>query len=134
MTLVAVADTHAALWYLSDDPRLSRAALSFIDDAADDGNQIGVSSITLVEATYLMEKGRIEPDALRRLIWALDYANASWLDIPVNREIARALRFIPRDRVPDMPDRIIAATALHLAVPLISRDGHIRLSGVPTIW
>jgi len=33
-----------------------------------------------------------------------------------------------------MPDRIIATTALHLGVPLISRDGRIRLSSVPTIW
>ncbi len=41
---------------------------------------------------------------------------------------------IPRDQVPDMPDRIIAATAAHLGVPLISRDGKIRASSVTTIW
>jgi predicted nucleic acid-binding protein len=29
---------------------------------------------------------------------------------------------------------IIAATAAHLGGPLISRDGKIRLSAVPTIW
>jgi PIN domain nuclease of toxin-antitoxin system len=134
MTLVAIADTHAALWYLSDDPRLSPAALSFISGTVEGGNQIGVSSITLVEATYLMDKGRIEPEALHQLLWALDYANASWLDIPVDREIAKVLRLVSRDTVPDMPDRIIAATALHLGVPLISRDSRIRLSAVPTIW
>ena len=39
-----------------------------------------------------------------------------------------------RQDVPDMPDRIIAATALHLGVPLISRDGKIKASAVPTIW
>jgi predicted nucleic acid-binding protein len=33
-----------------------------------------------------------------------------------------------------MPDRIIAATALHLGLPLISRDRKIQLSSVPTIW
>jgi predicted nucleic acid-binding protein len=32
-----------------------------------------------------------------------------------------------------MPDRIIAATALHLGLPLISRDRKIQLSGVNTI-
>ena len=36
--------------------------------------------------------------------------------------------------VPDMPDRIIAATALHLRVPIISRDGKIRASQFETIW
>ena len=41
---------------------------------------------------------------------------------------------IPREDIPDMPDRIIAATALHLGVPLISRDSKIKLSKVKTIW
>ena len=33
-----------------------------------------------------------------------------------------------------LEDSIIAATALHLGLPLISRDGKIQLSGVNTIW
>jgi predicted nucleic acid-binding protein len=33
-----------------------------------------------------------------------------------------------------MPDRIIAATALRLGLPLISRDHRIQLSEVSTIW
>jgi predicted nucleic acid-binding protein len=41
---------------------------------------------------------------------------------------------IPRADVPDMPDRLIAATATSLGVPLISRDGRIRASAVHTIW
>jgi len=37
-------------------------------------------------------------------------------------------------QIPDMPDRIIAATAVHLNVPIISRDGKIKLSDLDTIW
>ncbi len=33
-----------------------------------------------------------------------------------------------------MPDRIIAATALHLGLPLVTRDHRIRASSVTTIW
>jgi predicted nucleic acid-binding protein len=33
-----------------------------------------------------------------------------------------------------MPDRIIAATALHLGVPLVSRDRKIQASSIHTIW
>lgn len=44
------------------------------------------------------------------------------------------MRSVDRRQVPDLPDRVIAATALHLSVPLISRDGKIRASGVATIW
>jgi predicted nucleic acid-binding protein len=34
----------------------------------------------------------------------------------------------------DLPDRIIAATALFHGVPVLSRDGRIRGSNIKTIW
>ena len=49
-------------------------------------------------------------------------------------EVVDALATIPRDSVPDMPDRIIAATAIHLGLPLISKDSRMPLSGVSIIW
>jgi PIN domain nuclease of toxin-antitoxin system len=48
--------------------------------------------------------------------------------------VADAIEFVSRDEVPDLPDRIVAATAAALRVPLISRDGKIRASEVQTIW
>ncbi|WP_265578555.1 MULTISPECIES: hypothetical protein [unclassified Nostoc] len=39
-----------------------------------------------------------------------------------------------RSQVPDLPDRIIAATTLYLGVSVISRDSKIQLSSVNTIW
>jgi len=36
--------------------------------------------------------------------------------------------------VPDLPDRIIAATALHLNVPVISRDSKIQAANLQTVW
>ena len=54
--------------------------------------------------------------------------------IPVDAAIAQTLALVNRESIPDMPDRIIAATALHLGVPLISRDGKIRASSIKTIW
>ncbi|MCT7949962.1 hypothetical protein NG798_09205 [Ancylothrix sp. C2] len=44
------------------------------------------------------------------------------------------LQLVERHQVPDLPDRIIAATALHLGVPVISRDTKIQLSNINTIW
>lgn len=44
------------------------------------------------------------------------------------------MRQVPRDQIPDMPDRIVAATALHFGVPVISRDGRIRASSIQTLW
>jgi len=36
--------------------------------------------------------------------------------------------------VPDLPDRIIAATALSHNLPLVTADHKIRASRIPTIW
>ena len=47
--IVAIADTHAAIWYLFSDPRLGSAASAFIDDAIAKGDHIGVSAISLAE-------------------------------------------------------------------------------------
>jgi predicted nucleic acid-binding protein len=41
---------------------------------------------------------------------------------------------VPREAVPDLPDRVIAATALLHGVPILSRDRRIQASGLQTIW
>ncbi|MEG4248868.1 hypothetical protein [Microcoleus sp. Pol10D4] len=39
-----------------------------------------------------------------------------------------------RAQIPDLPDRIIPASALYLNVPVISRDHRIQLSSIDTTW
>jgi len=53
---------------------------------------------------------------------------------PFNGEIVEAMLSVSRSDVPDMPDRIVAATGMYFGVPVISRDGRIRSSSVKTIW
>ena len=130
----AVADTHTAIWYLFADPRLSATAKAAIDDADAYGDQIGISSITFAEVVYLSEKGRIDSMTFAGLLAKLDRVDPTFVEVPFDRHIAQAMLLVARSEVPDMPDRIIAATAVHLAVPVISRDGKIRLSNVSTIW
>jgi PIN domain nuclease of toxin-antitoxin system len=54
--IVAIADTHTAIWYLFSDPRLGKAASAFIDDATAKGDHIGVSAISIAEMVYLVER------------------------------------------------------------------------------
>ncbi len=130
----AVLDTHAVLWYLSADPRLSATAKATIDGAlAARRGRVAISSISLVEIVYLMERRRIDPESLAQILRSLDLRRTI-VELPVDRSIMPGLAAIDRAQVPDMPDRIIAATAAHLGVPLISRDAKIRASSVPTIW
>ncbi|MBI2767361.1 MAG: type II toxin-antitoxin system VapC family toxin [Chloroflexi bacterium] len=129
-----VADTHAVIWLLSERHKLSRAAATVLDQAIATGGTVFVSAITLVEMTYLVEKRKIPAFVLSDLERAIETASLAMGLHPVELQIARALARVPRDAVPDMPDRIIAATALHLGLPLVTRDGKIRASGVDSIW
>jgi predicted nucleic acid-binding protein len=60
--------------------------------------------------------------------------DALLVEIPFDRNIALTLRQVDRSQIPDLPDRIFAATALYLNVPVISRDRRIQLSSIDTIW
>ena len=60
--------------------------------------------------------------------------DALLVEIPFDRNIALTLRQVDRSQIPDLPDRIIAATVLYLNVPVISRDRRIQLSSIDTIW
>lgn len=51
--IAAVADTHAALWYLLKNPKLSVAAHRFMEDPAAAGHSIVVSSLSLAGIVYL---------------------------------------------------------------------------------
>lgn len=132
--LKAIADTHAIIWYLRDDPRLSQSAKDIFTNAVTEGNEIGFSSITLAEIIYLIEKRRISSDSLADLLKQLDEPDTILVEVPFNREIANTMLKVERSKVPDLPDRIIAATALSKGIPLLSRDGKIQTSGIATIW
>ncbi len=132
--LSSVADTHALIWYLYDDPRLSATARAFMERAVVEGDQIGVWPISLIEVVFLTERGRIQPQTFARLLTALDTSNSVLVEVPCDRQVAAALTRINRQDIPELPDRILAATALFLGVPLISRDRRILAASIPTIW
>ncbi len=132
--IVGVLDTHTILWFLSGDPRLSTTARNFITNASVDGNDLAISSITLVEMVYLIEKGKVPAGRFTQIIRMTRQPGEGLVEIAVDAEIARSLSKIDIAKVPDMPDRTIAATALYLQVPIVSKDGKIQLSGLTTIW
>lgn len=130
----AVTDTHGLIWYLQDDPRLGVQA-SALFDACDAGDSlIYVPTICVVEIIYLQEKGRIPAGLKRQFDRELHRGATGLVLVDLTAEIVDAIPQIPRSRVPDLPDRIIAATALHLGLPVISRDRKIRLSNIRTVW
>jgi PIN domain nuclease of toxin-antitoxin system len=84
---------------------------------------------------YLAEKGRISDSSLNQVLELIDIIGGSYDDVPLDKETVKALWYIPREDIPDMPDRIITATAYQLDLPLITKDEKIRSSMVvPVVW
>jgi PIN domain nuclease of toxin-antitoxin system len=129
-----VTDTHALLWHLSRDPALSASAVDIFHLADTGEAEIIIPSIALVEIVYLCERQRVPADRIDRVLTLINTAGSRYRLAALDEAIVQALRHIPREQVPDMPDRVIAATALHLDVPVITRDSRIQTSGLRIIW
>ncbi|MEW6208455.1 MAG: PIN domain-containing protein [Acidobacteriota bacterium] len=126
-------DTHALLWYMNNSSRLSATARAAT--AEQTHNFIYVPSIILVELRYLIEKGTISDSDYQTILTALKDDSTVLTIAPLGLREAESLSLIPRATVPDMPDRIIAATALAMGLPLVMRDSHIRVStNITTVW
>ncbi len=128
------ADTHAALWYLLEPSQLSAAADQALTQADQPGAGIFVSAITIVEVIYLVEKGKLPQASLDALVATLSNPAEPMQLLPVEFNVTQAVHHIPRAVVPDMPDRIIAATAVAHHLPLVTCDPDIRSAPLATIW
>ena len=85
--IAAVLDTHTVIWLLHADVRLSTTALQAIEASAAQQMQVAISSISLVEAAYLEEKGRIPIGTLHGLPELLDKPESQLVEAPVSRNI-----------------------------------------------
>lgn len=127
-------DTQTLIWLLSEPEKLSPIASEAIEQTGETQSKLYISAITIVEIVYLVEKGRIPREALELLLEAVDDPATGLVVDTVDLNAALAVREIPRNDVPDMPDRLIAASALHHDIPLITKDEKIRRSPVQTLW
>ena len=128
-----VADTHSILWHLARDRRLSRQARKIFDSAEEGYAQVLIPSIVLVEAVFLMQRQRVPEAQVSRLFALSEDMDANFYVVPLNIAVAQAVGDFGPAAVPDLPDRIIAATARALGVPLITGDPLIAESDLVTV-
>ena len=130
-----VADTHTIIWYLRSPEKLSINAVNALDNALNNSESIFISAISLVEMNYLVEKNRIPASSLEQLLQLIDDPLVNLFVVPLDTPVAKAFTQISRDVVPEMGDRIIAATSLYLGLSLVTKDHKIKnLSNIQTIW
>ena len=126
-----VVDTHALVWYIDGDERLSAAAEASLDDPA---GSLVIPTIVLAEVRYLFAKRRI-PISFEDVLGAIE-ADPRCVVYPFDFACVEAL-----DERLDLHDAIITATALVFrdsidpSTALVTRDQRVRAAGiVETIW
>jgi PIN domain nuclease of toxin-antitoxin system len=125
VTHALLLDTHIALWLDSGSADLREPTRAAIDTCWLDGGTIYLSAISAWEIALLVDSGRIE------------------LDVPIARWIERFLERPSVEAVPlshgaacgsyqlhhlehrDPADRLLIATAIELACPLVTYDERI---------
>ncbi len=125
MTDALLLDTHIALWLDSGSDRLRPATSGLIDQHWQVGGAILISAVTAWEIALLVDMGRI------RLDLAVDRWLERFIDRPGIRAVplslhaaAGAYQLHPLEHR-DPGDRLLIATAIELACPLVTYDERI---------
>jgi PIN domain nuclease of toxin-antitoxin system len=120
-------DTHAVLWWFSDDPRLSRSVGAALDNAE---NDLFLSAVSGYEIIYKRSTGRLPtaPDDLNR---RLQRASITILPLTLDHAIAAASLPGPHR---DPWDRVIMAQAIAENLTVVTVDRVFRDYGVPVFW
>jgi len=118
-------DTHIALWLDSGDDRLRASTRALIDGCWQNGGAILLSAITVWEIALLVDTGRID----------LDVPVAAWIErfldrpgieaVPLGHQAASRSYQLHHFEQRDPADRLLIATAIELACPLVTYDERI---------
>lgn len=123
-------DTHALLWWLFDDSRLSPRVREVLADSDVD---VYVSAASAWEIATKYRIGRLPvAEALIQDVsgWL---AKAGFLELPIRIEHARLAGTWPQEHK-DPFDRMLAAQSVLEDLPLISVDPLVKTFGANVFW
>lgn len=129
-----VLDTHAWVWFVSNPDLLSKPARKAVD-AAMEQKEIFISCISAWEVALLVAKKRLRltlevPD------WIAKSERLPFFHfLPVDNSIAVKSVNLPQPLHSDPADRIIIATAITIAAPVVTKDEKLlNYPHLKTIW
>lgn len=134
MTSLAVIDTHALLWAVTGQKkRLGRHALKLLE-RVDAGH-----AALYIPVMVLAELGEAEQRGAIRLDGGFDEWVGRLLDSGRYHPVALTVAIVGRAQrlytIPERGDRLIAATAAELDLPLVTRDPAIAAAAdVEVVW
>lgn len=127
-----VTDTHSLVWHMTSDPNLSTKAKGVFQKVDNFQDCIFIPCIVFFELLYLVEKKKIAVNFDSFL--AMVSSSKNYRIEPLCLPIIEKSRRIPREKVTDPWDRLIAATSIYLNFPLITRDEALKEIGLEVIW
>jgi PIN domain nuclease of toxin-antitoxin system len=129
VTPALLLDTHIALWVDSGSERLRPPTRVLIDDCWRNGGTIFLSAITAWEIALLVDTRRIELD-IPIDAWVTRFLERPGIrSVPIGHTAAsRSYQLYHFDHR-DPADRLLIATAIELACPLVTYDECIARFG-----
>ena len=126
----ALLDTHAFLWWVTDDPRLSERAREIIGDGRND-IFFSAASAWEVAIKARLQKVRVPGDFERFITDQLQLNDFRVLAV----ELAHALHVhaLP-DHHRDPFDRLLVAQSRIERLPIVGCDARLRRYGVELVW
>ncbi len=135
----AVADTHALVWFLEADQRLSVRAREVLEQAQQDPDGgIVLSVASRLDLHYLQRAGRFSPADVERW-WAVT-EDPSWniSSVAITGPVVAYFDSAELAALRDPWDWLITAAAIDLGVPLVTKDRAITAvagtGAVEVIW
>ena len=124
-------DTHTLWWYLKLPARLS-TGVSAVFRLAETGNAVIIVPAIVVAELYFLSIKLGQTVALTGLLDSL--AEVEGVEVSVlGRTQLELLEQLPE--IPEMHDRLIAAEALAIGAPLLTRDAALAASSqIETVW
>lgn len=121
-------DTQAFLWWVTDDPKLSRKARRAIAD-----QQCLLSTVSCWEMSIKVSLGKLDmPRPVDRFLQEQLEVNGFSL-LPVSLEHAAVVADLPFHHR-DPFDRLLAAQALREELAIVSSDPIFKRYGVKRVW